>query len=99
MVATTRFANSVGRICPRCFINLNREPSTACAAKPSPRRKQRHGLEQIGLAGAIVAVEQDEARPRRHKRVRVGSEIGQDEAGDVHVRRLSRYCARRSMTS
>ena len=57
------------------------------AAQPAPGRQHRHRLEQVGLARAILAEQQDEAGPRLEHRRGVGAEVGQGEAADGHERR------------
>ena len=54
-------------------------------AQPAPRREQRNRLQDIGLAGAIVAMQRDE--PRRRCDVRTGmiAKIGQRKAGERHL--------------
>ena len=49
-------------------------------AQPAPGGQQRHRLEHVGLARAIVARQQDEARARLDQRGGVVAEIGQGEA-------------------
>ena len=59
------------------------------AAQAAPRGEQRNRLEHVGLAGAILAGEDDEARPRRDHGIGIGAEIGQAEARDEHAPRSS----------
>ena len=54
------------------------------AAKAASGRKERHGLEHIGLARAILAGQHDQPRPRRDQGVAVGAEVGEAEAGEGH---------------
>ena len=49
-------------------------------AQAAARREQRQRLEQVGLAGAVLAGERDDAMLDREIERRVGAEILQDEA-------------------
>ena len=81
----------------RASIETAKPPSPPCRAmsassarrRPRPGREQRERLEQIGLAGAVLAGERDERRPDVEIERRVGAEILQDEARDPG-RRASR---------
>ena len=88
-----------GRDRPAAAPALPRHFRQRRAAQPAPRRQHRHGFEQVGLARAILAEQQHEARPRLDRRRGVGAKIGEGQAADGHAARLSRYCSRRSMTS
>ena len=50
-------------------------------AQTASRCQQRHRLQDIGLARAIVARQQDESRPRLNQRGRIIAKIGEGEAG------------------
>ncbi len=76
------------------LFNLNRQRKAAgavvpCAlrelrpAQPAARRKQRYGLKKIGLAGAILAAEDDKAAVNRHIERRVGAKIPQYNAAHL----------------
>ena len=54
-------------------------------AQPAPGGEQRHGLEQIGLAGAILAGKEDEARPGLDRGRGIGAEVGQGQASERHL--------------
>ena len=87
----------------------NAARSAACRAisrratrprKPAARASAATPPRAIGLARAIVARQQDEARPRLDQRRGVGAEIGEGEAGDAaRLAGLAFIAARRSRTS
>ena len=52
-----------------------------------PLREQRHSLEDVGLARAILAGQHDEAGSGADRDIAIGAEIGEGEARDVHRRR------------
>ena len=62
-----------------------RHLAEARTAQASSGREQRHRLEQIGLAGPVLAGEDDEARAGRDDGVGIGAEIAEAEAGDGHA--------------
>ena len=55
-----------------------------CAAKTAARGEQRDGFEQVGLAGAVLAREQHEARAGLDRRLGIGTEVGQGQPADGH---------------
>jgi hypothetical protein len=48
--------------------------------QPAPRREQRHCLEDIGFARAVLAGQHDEAAPRMEHGFGMIPEIGEDQA-------------------
>ena len=76
-----RHREAAGAAAPRHLAEA-RAPQTA------PRRQQRYRLKHIGLPCAILAGEDHEARPRRHQKVGIGTEIGQAQPVDRHAHSL-----------
>jgi hypothetical protein len=59
------------------------ELAHACATQPAPGAEQRNGLEQVGLAHAILAGDGDDGRSERRVQRRPGPEIRQSEASEA----------------
>ena len=58
-------------------------------ARFAPRRKQGNGLEEVGLARAIVAGEDHEAGPARDQGFPVVAKIGEREAAEILISSLA----------
>lgn len=66
---------------------LPRDRLVGGAAQPAAGAEQGDRLEQVGLAGAVVADEGDEARHERERQRRVVAEVGELQGGEVDPRR------------
>jgi len=50
-------------------------------AQAAPRGEEGQGLEEVGLAGPVVADEGDEVAPDGEVEIRIGAEVAQDQPG------------------
>ena len=86
--ADIRLADT-GRDGKRTAAALPRHFAERRAAQTATWRQQRHRLEQVCFACAILPEQEHETRPRLNQRRRVGAEIGEGEATDGHAGRLA----------
>ena len=90
LVAVARF-EADAELMDRAFVlDLDRDRESAAAADPraggefgaaqaAAGREQRQGLEQIGLAGAVLAAEDDERAFQRQVEARIGAEVAEHQ--------------------